>query len=73
MTYSESYFRTRETWRDWRIEARQMMHLARVSQRTRVLEIGCGGVVAKLVEQGFRVGIVDLTDGEPTPGSPGPV
>ncbi|WP_146587040.1 PIG-L family deacetylase [Posidoniimonas polymericola] len=36
------------------------------------VEIGCGGVVAKLVEQGYRVGIVDLTDGEPTPGSPGP-
>ena len=36
------------------------------------VEIGCGGVLAKLVEQGHRVGIVDLTDGEPTPGSAGP-
>ncbi len=36
------------------------------------VEIGCGGTVAKLVEQGHRVGIVDLTDGEPTPASPGP-
>lgn len=36
------------------------------------VEIGCGGTVAKLVEQGYRVGIVDLTDGEPTPASPGP-
>lgn len=36
------------------------------------VEIGCGGTLAKLVEQGYRVGIVDLTDGEPTPGSPGP-
>jgi bacillithiol biosynthesis deacetylase BshB1 len=35
-------------------------------------EVGCGGTLAKLVEQGYRVGIVDLTDGEPTPGSPGP-
>ena len=43
MTYSESYFTARESWRDWRIEARQMMHLARVSKGTRVLEIGCGG------------------------------
>ena len=25
-----------------------------------------------LARQGYRVGIVDLTDGEPTPGSPGP-
>lgn len=36
------------------------------------VEIGCGGALAKLVEQGHRVGIVDLTDGEPTPASPGP-
>jgi len=31
-------------------------------------EIGCGGTLAKLVLQGYRVGIVDLTNGEPTPG-----
>lgn len=36
------------------------------------VEIGCGGTVARLVQQGYRVGIIDLTDGEPTPGSPGP-
>lgn len=36
------------------------------------VEIACGGTVARLVEQGYRVGIVDLTDGEPTPGSPDP-
>lgn len=36
------------------------------------VEIGCGGTLARLVQQGYRVGIVDLTDGEPTPGSPGP-
>ena len=30
------------------------------------VEIGCGGTVARLVEQGYRVGIIDLTDGEPT-------
>jgi LmbE family N-acetylglucosaminyl deacetylase len=36
------------------------------------VEIGCGGTVAQLVRLGYRVGIVDLTDGEPTPGSPGP-
>ncbi len=36
------------------------------------VEIGCGGTLARLVGQGYRVGIVDLTDGEPTPGSPGP-
>jgi LmbE family N-acetylglucosaminyl deacetylase len=36
------------------------------------VEIACGGTLAMLARQGYRVGIVDLTDGEPTPGSPGP-
>lgn len=36
------------------------------------VEIACGGTLARLVRQGYRVGIIDLTDGEPTPGSPGP-
>jgi LmbE family N-acetylglucosaminyl deacetylase len=35
-------------------------------------EIGCGGTLASLSAAGLRVGIVDLTDGEPTPGSPSP-
>ena len=36
------------------------------------VEIGVGGTLAALVRQGYRVGVIDLTDGEPTPGSPGP-
>lgn len=36
------------------------------------IEIACGGTLASLVDQGFRVAIIDLTDGEPTPLSPGP-
>ena len=36
------------------------------------VEIGCGGTLAVLASQGFRIGIVDLTDGEPTPRSSGP-
>jgi LmbE family N-acetylglucosaminyl deacetylase len=36
------------------------------------IEIACGGTLAALVQQGYKVGIVDLTDGEPTPLSPGP-
>lgn len=36
------------------------------------VEIAVGGLLAKLVLQGHRVGVVDLTDGEPTPASPGP-
>ncbi len=34
------------------------------------VEIGCGGTLAALADQGLRVGIVDLTDGEPTPNCP---
>ena len=36
------------------------------------VEIAVGGTLAAMVRQGLRVGIVDLTDGEPTPLSPGP-
>jgi LmbE family N-acetylglucosaminyl deacetylase len=36
------------------------------------VEIACGGTLAKLAQQGYTVGIIDLTDGEPTPKSPGP-
>ena len=36
------------------------------------VEIACGGTLARLAEQGYNVGIIDLTDGEPTPNSPGP-
>jgi len=31
------------------------------------LEIGMGGAIAKLVKQGYRVGMFPMTDGEPTP------
>lgn len=31
------------------------------------VEIACGGTLAALVRAGYRVGIIDLTDGEPTP------
>ena len=36
------------------------------------LEIGMGGAIAKLVKLGYRVGMVHMTNGEPTPhGTPG--
>src|SRR5437660_9669924 len=31
------------------------------------VELSCGATLAKLVGQGYRVGIIDLTSGEPTP------
>ncbi len=36
------------------------------------VEIGCGGTLALMASKGYRIGIVDLTDGEPTPRSSGP-
>jgi LmbE family N-acetylglucosaminyl deacetylase len=36
------------------------------------VEIACGGMIHKLSLQGCRVGIIDLTDGEPTPGCESP-
>lgn len=36
------------------------------------VEIGCGGTLAALAQNGLKVGIIDLTDGEPTPGCPDP-
>lgn len=36
------------------------------------VEIACGGTLAKLASQGYRVGIIDLTNGEPTPGCDDP-
>ena len=33
-------------------------------------ELGCGGTIAKLVDLGHTVTIIELTDGEPTPSNP---
>ena len=30
-------------------------------------ELGMGGTIAKMIDQGWRVGVLDLTTGEPTP------
>lgn len=43
MSYDEAYFTARESWRDWRIEARELIRLARIGRDERVLDIGCGG------------------------------
>lgn len=61
MTYSTDYFTARESWRDWRIEARELLRLARVTPGTHVLEIGCGGggVLRMLRERGARCVGVD--------------
>src|SRR6476661_8702624 len=43
------------------------LDVAAVAPHPDDLEILCGGTLAKLVKQGHRVGIFDLTSGEPTP------
>ena len=45
----------------------QPLDVAAVAPHPDDLEILCGGTLAKLVKQGYRVGMFDLTSGEPTP------
>ena len=45
----------------------ERLDVAAVAPHPDDLEILCGGTLAKLVKQGYRVGIFDLTSGEPTP------
>lgn len=47
-------------------------HVVAVGAHPDDVEIAVGGTLALLARRGYRVAIVDLTDGEPTPGSPGP-
>jgi bacillithiol biosynthesis deacetylase BshB1 len=54
-------------------EAPEQLDVIAVGAHPDDVEIGCGGTLARLVKQGYRVGIVDLTDGEPTPLSSGTV
>jgi LmbE family N-acetylglucosaminyl deacetylase len=51
---------------------RRALDLIAVGAHPDDVEIACGGTLAQSVRQGYGVGIVDLTDGEPTPLSPGP-
>jgi 2-polyprenyl-3-methyl-5-hydroxy-6-metoxy-1,4-benzoquinol methylase len=64
MAYSAEYFTARESWRDWRIEARLLIALARVTPGARVLEIGCGGggLLRMLRVRGASVVGVDTLD-----------
>ncbi len=64
MSYSAEYFVARERWRDWRIEARELIRLARVTQGARMLEIGCGGggLLRMLAARGARGVGVDTLD-----------
>ncbi len=48
-------------------EAVERLDVVAVGPHPDDLEIICGGTLARLVQQGYRVGIFDLTTGEPTP------
>jgi bacillithiol biosynthesis deacetylase BshB1 len=48
-------------------EAVERLDVLAVAPHPDDLEIVCGGTLAKLVRQGYRVGMIDLTSGEPTP------
>lgn len=54
------------------VELPQPLDVIAVGAHPDDVEIGCGGTLAAMANQGLQVGIVDLTDGEPTPLSPGP-
>lgn len=52
MSYSDGYYEIRESWRDWRIEARELLAYAQPGLGRRVLEIGCGGGgLLRLIEE----------------------
>ena len=47
--------------------AQQQLDIVFTAPHPDDLEIGMGGTIAKLVKQGYRVGMVHMTNGEPTP------
>ncbi len=53
-------------------EAYEPLDIIAVGAHPDDVEIACGGMLAEMADQGYKVGIVDLTDGEPTPLSAGP-
>src|SRR5690349_4910309 len=65
--------RSRHPLPDHPAESRRMSHppdrldVVAVAPHPDDLEIACGATLAKLVRQGYRVGMIDITSGEPTP------
>jgi LmbE family N-acetylglucosaminyl deacetylase len=63
---------TSTIWRTHTMDEYPKLDVIAVGAHPDDVEIACGGTLAKLVRQGYKVGVIDLTDGEPTPHSPGP-
>jgi N-acetylglucosamine malate deacetylase 1 len=62
------FIRPTETWSDALIASDRLpLDVVFVGAHPDDVEIACGGTIHRLGQQGYRVGIVDLTDGEPTP------
>jgi bacillithiol biosynthesis deacetylase BshB1 len=60
----------RGRWRRWRavfLRNFAMLDILVIAPHPDDAELGMGGAIAQMVDQGVRVGILDLTDGEPTP------
>ncbi|WP_297036928.1 PIG-L family deacetylase [Thermogutta sp.] len=57
---------------DTRQSAQETVDVIAVGAHPDDVEIGCGGFLHSLSQRGYRVGIIDLTDGEPTPHCPSP-
>ncbi len=62
------FLKPTESWSDVLVSSdRTPLDIMFVGAHPDDVEIACGGTIHRLGQQGYRVGIVDLTDGEPTP------
>jgi SAM-dependent methyltransferase len=62
--YDESYYRYRESRRDFRVETRLLYSLLRPDPDSRILEVGCGGgaLLAFLAEKGHHATGLDISE-----------
>ncbi len=63
-TYDQTYYRSRESWPDFRMEAVELVRLAKIRPEARVLEVGCGSgeLLRRLAAQARLAVGVDLSE-----------